>query len=105
MQKYGSISVVERFIRTLKDECTRRIFITLDIEEMGKEISSFVAWYNCFRPHQGLKGKFPIERYLQKPKRKKKYRVRGDDPETVKLSVLYFEDKKHLPIVKLRKVG
>jgi len=105
VQKHGSISVVERFIKTLKDECTRRILVPLDLEEMRDEVSSFVVWYNCFRPHQGFKGKFPIERYLQKSKRKRKYRVKGYDPETVKLSILRFKDKKHLPIIKLRKVG
>ena len=84
---------------------TIRKWTGTDIEEMRDEISSFVVWYNCFRPHQGLKGRFPIERYLQKTKRKRKYRVRGDDPEKVNLSVSYFDDKNHLPIVRLRKVG
>jgi transposase InsO family protein len=105
VQKYGSISVVERFMRTLKSECTRKILVPLDIESMRDEVSSFVNWYNCFRPHQGLKGTFPIERYFGKPKRKRPYNVKGPDPEIVKMFISYLDDKEHLPVVKLRKVS
>jgi hypothetical protein len=37
--KYGSIAVVERFIRTLKDECTRRIVVPLRRCDMRRELT------------------------------------------------------------------
>jgi len=51
--RYGSIAIVERFIRTLKDEGLRRIVVPLGQSEMLAEVEALVGWYNGCRPHMG----------------------------------------------------
>jgi len=62
--KHGSIAVVERLIRSLKDECTRRILLPQKREACRRELLSFVDWYNEHRPHTTLAGQTPNEVYF-----------------------------------------
>jgi transposase InsO family protein len=41
--RHGSIVVVERFIRTMKNECTRHILVPLQLEGMRRELAYYVA--------------------------------------------------------------
>lgn len=50
---------VERFIRTLQDECLHRI--SKDFRVWKKEIPEFIEYYNTKRPHMGLDMKTPLE--------------------------------------------
>jgi integrase-like protein len=53
---------VERFHKTLKAECLAgRVFAT--IEEAQDAIDSWVEHYNTARPHQGIGGVPPVERF------------------------------------------
>ena len=49
--KYGSLAVIERLIRTIKDECTRRLIIPYRRSAFRRELSLFITWYNSDRPH------------------------------------------------------
>ena len=50
--------MVERVIRTLKDQCVHRHrFETL--QHANRVIADWVGWYNHWRPHQTLKMKTP----------------------------------------------
>ena len=57
------LAIVERAIRSLKSECTRRILIPLRQSDLQFELGLYFAWFNEFRPHQGIKGKTPVELY------------------------------------------
>jgi len=59
--RYGSIAVIERFIRTLKDECFRLIRVPMRLAEMRTETGLFVGWYNRDRPCQSLRSRTPEE--------------------------------------------
>lgn len=50
---------LERFNRTIQDECLRRI--PNDFHIWRKEIPEYLDWYNEQRPHLGLNMKTPIE--------------------------------------------
>ena len=50
---------LERFNRTLQDECLSRI--TRSIRAYQKEIPEYLHYYNTKRPHMGLNFKTPIE--------------------------------------------
>ena len=50
---------VERFIRTLQDECLHRI--PRDFRIWKREIPEFIHYYNTERPHMGLNFKTPIQ--------------------------------------------
>jgi hypothetical protein len=40
--KHGSIAVVERLIRTIKDECTRRLLVPICRDQFRREVLLFV---------------------------------------------------------------
>ena len=42
--QYGSIAIIERFIRTLKDEGLRRILVPLNQRQMRAEVNAIIAW-------------------------------------------------------------
>ena len=49
--KPGSIAVLERMVRTLKDECTRLLaIVSLLRPAFRRELELFIAWYNGARP-------------------------------------------------------
>jgi putative transposase len=121
---HGSIAVVERFIRTLKESLRRLVLLPLRREAMRQELLHIVEWYNEFRPHSGLNGRAPNEVYFQrfpacrKPRyepRKKWPRgspcagpwalVRGKPGVNLELQVEYLAGRKHLPIVTLKRAA
>jgi len=57
--KYGSIAVVERLIRTIKSECTRKLLVPYRRDDFRRELFFFVIWYNRHRPHEVLDGCTP----------------------------------------------
>ena len=61
--KQGSIAIVERFMRSMKSECTRHTLIPLQLGGMRREIGAYVMWYNEHRPSQALGGRTPWEVY------------------------------------------
>ena len=75
--KYGStcpskpwrsrIAIIERFIRTLKDEGTRKIVVPFGFEQMRDELGAIITWYNDHRPHMTLKARTPKEVYDDVP--------------------------------------
>lgn len=119
--KFGSIAVVERYMRSLKSECTRRILVPLTLTTMRREIALYVLWYNQFRPSMALEGKTPHEVYyglrpanamprfeprarwpMQSPCAAPQASVKGRRGTTLLLVVTAIEDRKHLPLIELR---
>lgn len=122
--KCGSIAVIERFIRTLKDECTRRVIIPLRRSDMRRELTLHLDWYNEHRPHEFLVGRTPNEVYHDRPAANEMDRIEvrphwppdpscaappaaidGETGQKVLLVVSYHEGRKHLPVIKLRQVA
>src|SRR5262245_24047151 len=64
--KYGSIAIIERLMRTLKTECTRRlVFIPFRRVEFEQELALWSSWYNSERPHESLAVRTPDEVYYR----------------------------------------
>ena len=61
--EHGSIAIIERFIRSLKSECTRRISVPFRLDQMRDEVACYATWYNQHRPHTALGGRTPLEVY------------------------------------------
>lgn len=112
--KHGSIAVIERLIRSMKTECTRRILVPLRLDAMRHELSRYATWYNEHRPHQSLAGKTPIEVYHGD--RPTVHRG-GFEPRSrwplpagsgrrctprLDLVVTFLDGRRHLPIVELK---
>jgi len=122
--QYGSIAVIERFIRTLKDEGLRRILVPLTLPKMRAEADAIIAWYNTCRPHTTLGGRTPDERYrrvasaCRRPRWEPRpnwpsdsscaspvVKVRGKPGVNLQLVVDFHQGRKHLPIVTLKRVA
>jgi len=59
---------LERFHRSLKVECTRRLQVSFRAETFRQELLWFAACYNQHRPHAALGGRTPDEVYFpQRP--------------------------------------
>lgn len=103
--KYGSIAIVERFNRTLKDECTRKIFVPFCFEKMREELAIFITWYNELRPHSYLDARTPEEVYVDAPPIEQVESASNSDLPEFSVRISYFEGRKHLPIVEIKKAA
>ena len=122
--RYGSIAVVERFIRSMKSECTRAILVSWRRAGLVHELGHYVAWFNADRPHEWLRGRTPDEVYfgvmpaVRKPRFEPRPRwprrspcarpqalVRGRPGAVLELRVDYRAGRKHLPIVSLKRAA
>ena len=122
--KYGSIAVIERLIRTVKNECTRRLLVPYRRDSFRRELALFATWYNGDRPSEALAGKTPDEVYHDlspaclaprfEPRRKwprgspcaaPRAPVRGRRGVRLELGVRYLRGRKHLPIVELKRAA
>jgi transposase InsO family protein len=54
---------VERFNRTLQDEFINVVHME-NYEDAKNKLDEFIRFYNFNRPHQGIKGKTPAERFM-----------------------------------------
>ena len=113
--------MLERFIRTLKDEGLRRILVPLTLGKMRAEADAIIAWYNTCRPHTTLGGRTPDERYrrvasaCRRPRYEPRPRwpiesrcaspqakVRGKPGGRLELVVDFHQGHRHLPVVTLK---
>jgi hypothetical protein len=122
--KHGSIAIVERFIRAMKDECTTRMLISLNLAATRFELGLYAVWYNDYRPSQALGGRTPREVYggLRPANAKPRIEpregwpresscaspqtlIRGQRGATVTVVISYVEGRRHLPVVELREAA
>ncbi len=50
----GSIALLERFWRSLKDEYARGLFLCRPVRSIEADVARYARWFNAERPHQGL---------------------------------------------------
>jgi len=120
--RHGSIAIVERFIRSMKTECTRRLAIVpVRLASMVAELERYLAWFNESRPHEALGGRTPNEIYFRRvpkntrprleprpdwPRRSPcaapQARIRGPCGAKLSLVLQFQANRKHLPVVRLK---
>ncbi|MSP26267.1 MAG: transposase, partial [Myxococcales bacterium] len=122
--EHGSIAIVERFIRSVKSECTRRIIVPFHLPAMRSELGCYAPWFNEHRPHEGLHGRTPLEVYSGRPPANEapRFEPRDDWPQKARcaapsvpvsgkvgarlvMTVGRLERRAHLPIVTLRRTA
>ena len=104
--KPASIAIVERFIRSMKQECTRCLLVPLSLAAMRCEVRLYSVWYNTLRPHMALSGRTPREVYEGRTVRRRRFEPRLEWPhglrrrraggDKLRLAVSYVEGRKHL---------
>jgi hypothetical protein len=122
--QHGSIAVVERLVKSLKEEFLRRILVPFSLENTRSRVSSYVLWYNEHRPHQSLGGRTPLEVYEDRPPANQKprceprerwprnsvcaspqARTKGTAGVRLALEVTFHEGHRELPIVTLKRAA
>jgi transposase InsO family protein len=111
----ASIAIVERCIRSLKQECTQCLLVPLSLAAFRRDLRSYACWYNTVRPHSALAGKTledicsgnsakrqRLEPRPNWPHRHPRIRADGDK---FSLAVSYIDGRKHLPVVDLRRAA
>jgi hypothetical protein len=73
--QHGSIAVLERGIRTLKELLPKFAGIPSGRDAMRELIHSLVGWHNEHRPHATLKGATPNEIYFKRFPANRKPRI------------------------------
>ncbi|MCP3883460.1 MAG: DDE-type integrase/transposase/recombinase [Sulfitobacter sp.] len=58
-----TLGKIERFWQTLYRECVERAVFE-DLEDARRRVGHFVDYYNYHRPHQGIEGLAPADRYF-----------------------------------------
>jgi len=121
--KHGSIAVVERFHRTLK-ELLRLTTVPEEQSQFEREVGLIVGWYNEHRPHETLGGKTPNEVYFSRPPANEQPRleprqrwprgspcakpqvdIQGEPGDPVVLAIDCLEGRRHLPIIRARRAA
>jgi len=111
----ASIAIVERFIRSMKQECMRCLLVPSSLAAMRREVGLYAIWYNTVRPHMALAGKTPREVYESRTVRRRRFEPRPKWPyplrrrrasgDKLRLTVSYIEGRKHLPVIELRRAA
>jgi len=121
---HGSISIVERFILSLKTEAFGIGIVPLGARATQHLLESYATWYATERPHQGLGGRTPLEVFDERkpdhrrPRLEPRARypssapcagprvpVRGRRGPKIELMVSHPTGTPHLPVVRLRRAA
>ena len=123
VNKHGSIAVVERFHRTLKD-LLRLITLPEDQSLFTREVDLIVHWYNEHRPHDTLDGKTPNEVYFSRPAANEQPRleprkhwprsspcakphvgIEGEPGDPIIFEIDCLQQRRHLPIIRTQRAA
>jgi transposase InsO family protein len=97
--QYGCIAVIERLMRSIKDECTRRTLVPLSEDGIRREVTLYIDWYNQRRSHHSLGGRIPMEVYFGIEEEIICFETRGENAISIRLVITHIENRRHLPIV------
>jgi transposase InsO family protein len=122
--QYGSIAVLERWIKTLKYSLLQDVSIPLRRATLQQERRLRIGWHNEHRPHTALQGRTPNEVYFARSPANRRPRleprphwprgspwarpqtlVAGQAGERFTLEVRFHRGKRALPIVNLRRAA
>jgi putative transposase len=107
--KTGSIALIERFWRTLKQKLALKTLKPLVVADLRWRLDLGLLYYSCHRPHQALGGATPAEIYFARtpahlaavpaPRGRP-----GQETEELPITVAFLDPERRLPIL-VRKVA
>jgi putative transposase len=95
----GSIAVIERMWRSMKQEYVRHLFLYRSTGTIDMRVRRWASWFNAERPHQGLGQLTPDEVYRGRPPRQLRNLTGGE------LSIRFLDGDRRLPILRLRRAA
>ncbi len=94
--KTGSLALIERFWRSMKEEYARGLFLYRPLRTIERQLQSFALWINRERPHQSLGNRTPDEVHSGRARRPRHTATRGV------LAVRFVGGDHRLPVLRLR---
>ena len=95
----GSIALIERTWRSMKDEYVRRVFFHRPVRQLDRILARWARWHNGYRPHHGLGQRTPDDVYFRRRRRAARAATAGT------LSVRFLDGDPLLPILRLRRAA
>jgi putative transposase len=92
----GSIAIIERTWRNMKQEYVRRLFPCRRKAALEKRLNRWRRWHHGERPHQSLGQQTPDDVYRGRPSKRKRNLTAGA------LSVRFLDGDRRLPILRPR---
>jgi hypothetical protein len=100
-------------IRSLKDECLRKILVPFSPSRMRAELEAYRVWYNTARPHSALGSATPAERLAGRHQNRLRFEPREgvtiasgiQRVQKLELLVTHLRNRPHLPLVELREAA
>lgn len=96
----GSIALLERFWRSLKQEYARDLFLYRPLRRIEADLARYAEWFNAERPHQGLRNRTPDEIHEGRSRRRPR-----TIPRWAKLHFRFLGNDRALPVVRLRQAA
>ena len=122
--QHGSIAVVERCIRTVKEYLRLLAIIPFSRRSTQRELNLIAEWYNEHRPHETLGGRTPNEVFHRRYPAHRRPRfeprtawprgspcskpwalLRGRPGALLDLEIAHHGGRRHLPIVTLHRAA
>jgi len=97
--RHGSISLIERTWRSMKQEYARHLFLFETVSRLEASVMRWARWFNAERPHQGLGQRTPDDVYRERPPK------RARDLTAGTLSVRFLDGDRRLPILRLHRAA
>ncbi len=94
--KSGSIGLIERFWRSMKEEYVSHLFLYRSTKALGVRLERYRRWFNGERPHQGQGQRTPDDIYYARPEEPTRDVTGG------RLHVRFRDGDLRLPILRLR---
>ncbi len=123
VKKHGSIAVVERHHKTMK-ELLRLTLVEEAPIAFQLQLDAIKDWYNEFRPHQTLKGATPNEVFFSRPKANEQPRIEqrrdwprgsscaspqvdidGEPGDAFIFDIEAFRGHRFLPVIRIRRAA
>ena len=104
--KTGSVSIIDRFFRTLKEGLLAHSWRPLLLRDLERRLAPVLLHYALFRPHQALGGATPAEVYfgLEPACRNARHPPRGQPgvgPTAIPFEVVYLDPRnRRLPVLR-----
>ncbi|MDJ0974707.1 MAG: DDE-type integrase/transposase/recombinase [Planctomycetota bacterium] len=92
----GSIAIIERMWRSLKQEYVRQLFLYRSRAAIDQRLRRWARWHNTERPHQGLEQRTPDDVYRGRPP------TATRDLSGGTLPVGFLDGDRRLPVLRLR---
>jgi len=94
--KSGSISLIERFWRSMKEEYVRPLFLYRSPTTIDGRLDRYRTWFNQERAHQGQRQRIPDDVYFARPEKPTRDLAGG------MLHVRFHDGDRRLPVLRLR---